>query len=346
MLRLLHAAFCLTLVLALPAGAAPLGTATTEAISADPVASAHAIAALRAERPAGLARLLDAYRDEVDLARRGRDAGPAWDRIRAALDGVGAQRDCYASGLFWHTELERAKADASRTGRPILSLRLLGRLDEELSCANSRYFRAALYANERVASLLSDRYVLHWSSERPAPRITIDYGDGRTIVRTVTGNSLHYVLDADGLVVDALPGLYSPQAFARELDEIADEYRQLASRARPHGERCEAHGDGPRMGGPRAAPPWAEGRRRTAGRADRAPSHTASGPRGRSRLYQARRGASRARRARPRDAPRVPVVRRRDLGRDCATARRGRAARRPKSHANAPPYRIGRRRPG
>ena len=40
-----------------------------------------------------------------------------------------------------------------------------------------------------------------------------DYGDGRKIERTVTGNSIHYVLDENGEVVNALPGLYSPNRF-------------------------------------------------------------------------------------------------------------------------------------
>jgi hypothetical protein len=221
-------ALALVTVLPVSTAASTPRVATADAVSADPAVAAPAIAALRAEGSAGLARLLEAFRDEVSLAREGRDAGPQWERIRAALDGVGAQRDCYTSGLYWFTDLDVARAAAARTGRPILSLRLLGRLDEELSCANSRYFRAALYANERVAALLADRFVLHWSSERPAPRITIDYGDGRTLVRTVTGNSIHYVLDAEGRVVDALPGLYGPGAFHGELAAIADEYRDLA----------------------------------------------------------------------------------------------------------------------
>jgi hypothetical protein len=43
-------------------------------------------------------------------------------------------------------------------------------------------------------------------------------GDGRTLVRTITGNSVHYVLDAEGRVVDALPGLYAPAQLTAALD--------------------------------------------------------------------------------------------------------------------------------
>src|SRR5262249_30292145 len=71
--------------------------------------------------------------------------------------------------------------------------------------------------NARIGALLRQGFVLHWQSERPAPRITIDFGDGRKMERTLTGNSVHYVLDEEGNPVDALPGLYGPEAFARGL---------------------------------------------------------------------------------------------------------------------------------
>jgi hypothetical protein len=99
----------------------------------------------------------------------------------------------------------------------VLSLRMLGRLDQELSCANSRFFRTTLYANTRVSKYLREHYVLHWSSERPVPVATIDFGDGRKVVRTITGNSIHYVLSADGRVIDALPGLYGAEPFVEAL---------------------------------------------------------------------------------------------------------------------------------
>ncbi|MGE0608635.1 MAG: hypothetical protein AB7O62_16190 [Pirellulales bacterium] len=133
--------------------------------------------------------------------------------LREVIDAVGSQRDCSASGLYWYTDLEAAKAAAMKSQKPILSLRMLGNLTDDLSCANSRFFRTTLYANHQVAEALRNRFVLHWQSVRPVPIVTIDFGDGRKLVRTVTGNSAHYVLDPQGRVVDALPGLYGPRAF-------------------------------------------------------------------------------------------------------------------------------------
>jgi len=148
----------------------------------------------------------------------GQPDGPAKETLAADIDTVAHQKYATVSRLYWHTTLASAKAAARDQGRPILHLRMLGRLDEELSCANSRLFRATLYSNQDVSRFLRDRFILYWSSERPVPRVTIDYGDGRTLERTTTGNSAHYVLDESGRVLDVLPGLYAPTAFRRELE--------------------------------------------------------------------------------------------------------------------------------
>lgn len=135
------------------------------------------------------------------------------ERCRRAVDQVAGQRDATASRLFWHTDLEAAKSTATETGKPILSLRMLGKLTDEYSCANSRFFRTALYANVEISDYLRENFVLHWQSVRPVPKVTIDFGDGRELERTVTGNSAHYLLSADGRPIDVLPGLYGPKWF-------------------------------------------------------------------------------------------------------------------------------------
>lgn len=139
---------------------------------------------------------------------------PSTDAWEALLDRVARQRYASVSGLYWYTDLEAAKATARREGKPILSLRLLGALDEHFSCANSRFFRTILYPDPQVSTALHDGWVLHWESVREAPKIEIDFGDGRTLVRTITGNSLHYALSPDGEIVDVMPGMVGPAAFA------------------------------------------------------------------------------------------------------------------------------------
>jgi hypothetical protein len=196
-----------------PAAIAILILLSTATAATAQLPDAQQIAAIRQQQgPAGVQEFIKQHGVRADRQPR--------PDLRAALDALCRQRDCYASQLYWHTDLEQAKAAAQASGKPILSLRLLGHLDDELSCANSRFFRVALYANPAIAQQLRDRFILHWSSERPVPKMTIDFGDGRKLERTVTGNSIHYVLDAQGQVIEALPGLYSPQAFSEQLNQI------------------------------------------------------------------------------------------------------------------------------
>jgi len=164
----------------------------------------------RAPAPKELESLFERYDREPD--------GPAKDMLAAQIDAVAHQKYATVSRLYWHTDLASAMTAAREQGRPILHLRMLGNLDEDLSCANSRLFRATLYANQEVSRFLRERFILYWSSERPVPRVTIDYGDGRRLERTTTGNSAHYILDEEGNVLDVLPGLYAPTAFVRELE--------------------------------------------------------------------------------------------------------------------------------
>ncbi|MEZ4293334.1 MAG: hypothetical protein R3B70_00030 [Polyangiaceae bacterium] len=203
------------------------GALAREAVSEDRESAAAAIARLRAAGQPGLDSLFRAHAEVI--TRLGSPEGPAADpealRVREALEKVARQRDAHASRLYWHTDLASARAAARASGKPILSLRLLGNLDEELSCANSRFFRTALYPNTEVGAALRSRFVLHWKSERPAPLVTVDFGDGRKLTRTVTGNSIHYVLDPEGRVVDAVPGMYGAKAFLRALDAAESAYR-------------------------------------------------------------------------------------------------------------------------
>jgi len=197
----------------------PAESLAVKAISENNAEAMPAIEELRSLGPSGMQTLMHSYDDEIarHIANPGMAASPEWLRITAALDAVSQQRNSYLSGLYWYTDLEQAQRVSAQSGKPILSLRLLGKLTDELSCANSRFFRTVLYSNAAVSDILRDQFVLHWQMVRPVPLITIDFGDGRKLERTITGNSIHYVLDSDGKVIDAFPGVYGPQAFSRVL---------------------------------------------------------------------------------------------------------------------------------
>ena len=207
------------LILSSATFAASLDELAVGAVSAETAASTAAINELRAIGPVGLDALFVKYSAEIEAFRSTGVADDKWAAIATALDAVAMQKDAYASHLYWYTDLDEAKKAADQKNKPVLTLRLLGNLNEEFSCANSRLFRAVLYPNAEVSKYLRENYILHWKSVRPAPRITIDFGDGRKIERTVTGNSIHYILSRDGDVIDALPGLYSPKAFLKYLKQ-------------------------------------------------------------------------------------------------------------------------------
>lgn len=188
-------------------------TLARQAVSSNSTESNAAISELREMKQDGLNALFETYADELKGFSETGEGGENWRGIANAIDSVAQQKDAYASRLYWFTDFEKAKKLSKETNKPILSLRLLGNLNEEFSCANSRFFRSVLYSNAEISKYLHENYVLHWKSVRPAPKVTIDFGDGRKIERTLTGNSIHYILDRNGVVVDALPGLYSPQRF-------------------------------------------------------------------------------------------------------------------------------------
>ena len=188
----------------LPACDTPRSTTAVE------VAEAPDVAALRAGGRAALQRLR---------------AEGAPDEL---LDAVAQQRDGAASGLFWETDMEHALTQARERGVPVLSLRMLGALTDERSCANSRFFRTLLYTDAELAKFLDEAFVLHWSTERPVPQVEIDFGDGRVLHTTTTGNSAHYVLDANGKVLDVLPGLYDARTFQARLEEVSRLHAALA----------------------------------------------------------------------------------------------------------------------
>ena len=144
-----------------------------KAISQNKNEAQIAIITLRNMNQRGLNALFDVYSSEIENYRRTGERSQSWDRIASAIDSVSMQKDGYSSRLFWHTDLEQAKIKAKARNKPILSLRLLGNLNEEFSCANSRFFRSILYSDQKISKYLrepleeirheySDRHRLGW----------------------------------------------------------------------------------------------------------------------------------------------------------------------------------------
>jgi hypothetical protein len=233
-MKIIFAFLSLILLFACPISSASVNKAdlANKAAFASAEISSQAISDLRALGQEGLNALLAEFDEDIAAYERIGKKSDRWQKISDAIDLVAMQKDAYASRLFWQRDLEKAKIAAKEENKPILSLRLLGNLNDEFSCANSRFFRAILYSDSAISKYLRENYILHWKSVRPAPKITVDFGDGRKIERTITGNSIHYILDDSGEIIDALPGLYSPQVFSGQLKAGFEMGRIIAGKSK------------------------------------------------------------------------------------------------------------------
>lgn len=73
-----------------------------------------------------------------------------------------------------------------------------------------------------------------WVSLRPVPIVTIDFGNGTTIRRTLHGNVATYACDFQGKVLDVLPGIYEPKTYARRLEQLKLLHQQVMQSGRPN----------------------------------------------------------------------------------------------------------------
>ena len=126
------------------------------------------------------------------------------------LDAICAQKDAHTALLYWFTDLGAAIAEAQRTSEadPVAAPARPPRRGAVVR-EQPVLPQAALPRSARSTSCCASGSSCTGSRVRPVPKVTIDFGDGRRIERTLTGNSAHLVLDRDGRPVDALPGLFS-----------------------------------------------------------------------------------------------------------------------------------------
>jgi hypothetical protein len=77
-----------------------------------------------------------------------------------------------------------------------------------------------LFSKESVAKFIDTHFEPVWQSVRPVPIVQINFGDGRVLTRTLHGNILTAVCDADGRVLDALPGIYTEKTYLDRLNQL------------------------------------------------------------------------------------------------------------------------------
>lgn len=133
--------------------------------------------------------------------------------VAAAYAWTGGARVTKVNGTAWRDSLADAQAEARRTGKPILLLSMFGKLDEPMPCANARTLRATLFKDPEFRAFVEKEAIPAWEMVRPVPHITIDFGNGKQVVRTVRGNAVMYLVNPEGKVFDAFPGVYTKEDF-------------------------------------------------------------------------------------------------------------------------------------
>ena len=86
-----------------------------------------------------------------------------------------------------------------------------------------------LLSDPDVVRFVNENFVPCWQMVRPVPQVTIDFGDGRKLKRTLGGNTVIEICLPDGRVVDAFPGLYTPEDFLSEATQSLELAQKLGA---------------------------------------------------------------------------------------------------------------------
>lgn len=90
-----------------------------------------------------------------------------------------------------------------------------------------------LFSSDPIATVINKAFEPVWESVRPVPLLTIDFGNGTTITRTLHGNVATYLCDAEGTVYDILPGVYDPKEYLTQLNQFSLLYKHAHQQFRP-----------------------------------------------------------------------------------------------------------------
>lgn len=77
-----------------------------------------------------------------------------------------------------------------------------------------------MFSNPEIANFINRNFECSWESVRDVPTVTIDFGKGKTLKRTLNGNIATYVCTDDGRILDVLPGVYEPGAYKDRLQQL------------------------------------------------------------------------------------------------------------------------------
>jgi hypothetical protein len=86
-----------------------------------------------------------------------------------------------------------------------------------------------LLSDPEISRLINTEFVACWDTVRPVPKVTIDFGNGKVLKRTLTGNTVISVCLPDGRALDAFPGVYTPADFKAQIAGTLKLYREIAA---------------------------------------------------------------------------------------------------------------------
>jgi hypothetical protein len=89
-----------------------------------------------------------------------------------------------------------------------------------------------LFSNDNVAEFINQNFEATWESVRPVPLVKINFGGGNVVTRTLHGNIATYLCNAQGQVLDILPGIYTPASYLQNLSQFKLLARFLLQRSK------------------------------------------------------------------------------------------------------------------
>lgn len=86
-----------------------------------------------------------------------------------------------------------------------------------------------LFSHPNTAALINGESEPVWESVRPVPSLTVDFGNGQVVRRTLHGNIATWITDSRGRVVDVIPGIYERTVYERRLRLLLAFARRLGT---------------------------------------------------------------------------------------------------------------------
>lgn len=88
-----------------------------------------------------------------------------------------------------------------------------------------------LFSNKEIANYINTHYEATWKSLRPVPKVSIDFGNGKVVNRTLNGNIATFICTTDGTILDIVAGMHEPDVFLQRLQLAESLAKKLPSNA-------------------------------------------------------------------------------------------------------------------